>query len=304
ARRYLIRAKEEVVKNTYPIDKDKVKSIIEDYQNLVSSQGKTKAVEAMKDMAMLYGFYLDDKEKAQNLLQDAIEQAKYNSRFVAQCKIALGDIHILKGEYGEASLLYYQAEKEQKDSPIGHEAKLKNAKLNYYKGDFETAQSHLDILKNATSREIANDAIDMSVFIQDNTGMDSTETAMREFASIDLLIFQNKTEEALKRLEKMLTDFKGHSLTDDIYWAKANIFIKMGKPQKAVEMYELILKDYQFDILADDAHFQMAITYEEILGEKNKAMKLYEEHLTKYPGSRYVAEARKRFRLLRGDKLK
>lgn len=304
ARRYLIRAKEEVVKNTYPIDKDKVKSIIEDYQNLVSSQGKTKAVEAMKDMALLYGFYLDDKEKAQNLLQDAIEQAKYNSRFVAQCKIALGDIHILKGEYGEASLLYYQAEKEQKDSPIGHEAKLKNAKLNYYKGDFETAQNHLDILKNATSREIANDAIDMSVFIQDNTGMDSTETAMKEFASIDLLIFQNKTEEALRRLEKMLTDFKGHSLTDDIYWAKANIFIKMGKPQKAVEMYELILKDYQFDILADDAHFQMAITYEEALNEKTKAMNLYQEHLTKYPGSRYVAEARKRFRLLRGDKLK
>jgi tetratricopeptide (TPR) repeat protein len=304
ARRYLIRAKEEVVKNTYPIDKDKVKSIIDDYQNLVSSQGKTKAVEAMKDMALLYGFYLDDKEKAQNLLQDAIEQAKYNSRFVAQCKIALGDIHILKGEYGEASLLYYQAEKEQKDSPIGHEAKLKNAKLNYYKGDFETAQGHLDILKNATSREIANDAIDMSVFIQDNTGMDNTETAMKEFASIDLLIFQNKTEEALKRLEKMLTDFKGHSLTDDIYWAKANIFIKMGKPQKAIEMYELILKDYQFDILADDAHYQMAITYEEVLNEKTKAMNLYQEHLTKYPGSRYVAEARKRFRLLRGDKLK
>jgi len=304
ARRYLIRAKEEVVKNTYPIDKEKVKSIIEDYQNLVNSQGKTKAVEAMKDMAMLYGFYLDDKEKALNLLQDAIEQAKYNSRFVAQCKIALGDIHILKGEYGEASLLYYQAEREQKDSPIGHEAKLKNAKLNYYKGDFEAAQAHLDILKNATSREIANDAIDMSVFIQDNTGLDSTEKAMREFASIDLLIFQNKTDEALKRLEKMLVDFKGHSLTDDIYWAKATIFLKMGKPQKAIEMYELILKDYQFDILADDAHFQMALTYEELLGEKTKAMNLYQEHLTKYPGSRYVAEARKRFRLLRGDKLK
>lgn len=304
ARRYLIRAREEVVKNTYPIDKEKVKNIIEDYQNLLNSQGKTKAVEAMKDMAILYAFYLDDKEKAQSLLQDAIEQAKYNSRFVAQCKIALGDIHVLKGEYGEASLLYYQAEKEQKDSPIGHEAKLKNAKLNYYKGDFEAAQSHLDILKNATSREIANDAIDMSVFIQDNTGMDSTEAAMREFARIDLLIFQNKTEEALNALEKMLNDFKGHSLTDDIYWAKARIFVRMGKVQKAVEMYELILKDYQFDILADDAHFQLAVTYEEALGEKNKAMNLYQEHLTKYPGSRYVAEARKRFRLLRGDKFK
>lgn len=304
ARRYLIRSKEEVIKNSYPIDKEKVRSIIKDYQDLVNSQGKSKAVEAMKDMAMLYGFYLDEKEKALSLLNEAIEEAKYNAKFSALCKIALGDIHVLMGDYGEASLLYYQAEKSQKDSPIAYEAKLKNAKLSYYKGDFELAQNHLDILKNATSREISNDAIDLSVFIQDNTGLDSTEAAMREYARIDLLIFQNKIDEALVELDKMLKNYNGHSLTDDIYWAKAGIYIKMGKPEKAVEMYELILKDYKFDILSDDAHFYLAKTYEERLNNKEKAMALYQEHLTKYPGSVYVAEARKRFRLLRGDKLK
>jgi tetratricopeptide (TPR) repeat protein len=304
ARRYLIKAREEVIKNTFPIDKEKVKAVIQDYQELINSQGKAKTVEALKDMAHLYAFFLDEKEKAIELLQDAISEAKYNSKLVAQCKITLGDIYVLKGEFGEAALLYYQAEREQKDSPIGHEAKLKNAKLSYYKGEFETAQSHLDILKNATSREISNDAIDMSVFIQDNTGMDSTETAMREFARIDLLIFQNKLDEALKSLEAMLKKFPNHSLSDDIYWAKANIFIRMGKPQKAIEMYELILKDYAFDILADDAHFALAKTYEEFLQNKEKAKELYQEHLTKFPGSRYVAEARKRFRILRGDKLK
>lgn len=304
ARRYLIKAREEVIKNTFPIDKEKVKAVIQDYQELINSQGKAKTVEALKDMAHLYAFFLDEKEKAIELLQDAINEARYNNKLVAQCKITLGDIYVLKGEFGEAALLYYQAEREQKDSPIGHEAKLKNAKLSYYKGEFETAQNHLDILKNATSREISNDAIDMSVFIQDNTGMDSTETAMREFARIDLQIFQNKLDEALKELEAMLKKFPNHSLTDDIYWAKANIFIRMGKPQNAIEMYELILKNYAFDILADDAHFALAKTYEELLQNKEKAKDLYQEHLTKFPGSRYVAEARKRFRILRGDKLK
>jgi len=304
ARRYLIRSKEEVVKSSYPIDKEKVKTIIKDYQDLVNSQGKSRAVEAIKDMALLYAFYLDDKEKALSLLNEAIEEAKYNAKFSALCKIALGDIHVLMGDYGEASLLYYQAEKAQKDSPIAYEAKLKNAKLSYYKGDFELAQTHLDILKNATSREISNDAIDLSVFIQDNTGMDSTEAAMKEYARIDLLIFQNKTDEALADLDKMLKTYNGHGLTDNVYWAKAGIYTKMGKPEKAVEMYELILKDYKFDILSDDAHFNLAKTYEERLNNKEKAMTLYQEHLTQYPGSVYVAEARKRFRLLRGDKLK
>ena len=304
ARRYLIRSKEEVVKVSYPVDKEKVKTIIKDYQDLVNSQGKSRAVEAIKDMALLYAFYLDDKDKALSLLNEAIEEAKYNVKFTALCKIALGDIYVLMGDYGEASLLYYQAEKAQKDSPIAYEAKLKNAKLSYYKGDFELAQTHLDILKNATSREISNDAIDLSVFIQDNIGMDSTETAMKEYAKIDLLIFQNKTDEALTELDKMLKTYSGHSLSDNIYWAKAGIYIKMGKPEKAVEMYELILKDYKFDILSDDAHFNLAKTYEERLNNKEKAMNLYQEHLTQYPGSVYVAEARKRFRLLRGDKLK
>lgn len=304
ARRYLIKAREEVIKNTFPIDKEKVKAVIQDYQELINSQGKAKTLEALKDMANLYAFYLDEKEKAIQILQEAITEAKNNSKLIAQCKIVLGDIYVLKGEFGEASLLYYQAEREQKDTPIGHEAKFKNAKVNYYKGEFETAQSHLDILKNATSREIANDALDMSVFIQDNTGLDSTETAMREFARVDLLIFQNKLQEALKELDKMLQKFPNHSLTDDIYWTKANIYLKMGKPQNAVEMYELILKNYAYDILADDAHFALAKVYEEVLQNKEKAKELYQEHLTKFPGSRYVAEARKRFRILRGDKLK
>jgi hypothetical protein len=45
----------------------------------------------------------------------------------------------------------------------------------------------------------------------------------------------------------------------------------------------------------------MAKLYEEKLGEKEKAMELYQNHLTKYPGSIYIAESRKRFRQLRGD---
>ena len=47
-------------------------------------------------------------------------------------------------------------EKIQKENPVGYEAKLKNAKLSYYKGNFSLAQSHLDILKEATTRERGN----------------------------------------------------------------------------------------------------------------------------------------------------
>lgn len=65
-----------------------------------------------------------------------------------------------------------------------------------------------------------------------------------------------------------------------------------------------IVFEYKYDLKTDDAHFLMGKLYEEKLNDKDKAMEIYQNHLSKYPGSIYVAEARKRFRILRGDQLK
>ena len=45
----------------------------------------------------------------------------------------------------------------------------------------------------------------------------------------------------------------------------------------------------------------MARIQEEDLKDKAKAQELYQQVLTKFPGSIFGAEARKRFRKLRGD---
>src|SRR5690606_28607822 len=91
----------------------------------------------------------------------------------SKAKLDLGDIYLLKGEPWESTLLYSQVEKQQKESPLAYEAKLKNAKLSYFKGDFRLAQDHLNILKEATTREIANDALDLSMRIKENLAYDS-----------------------------------------------------------------------------------------------------------------------------------
>lgn len=302
ARQRLINAREEQVQNTYPVDIDKIRALITDYDALLTEVGRTAGtVEVLQHMANLYAFYLDDKEKAVELLQEAIAMPRANPNMVAESKLTLGDIYLLKGEPWEATLLYSQVEKSHKETTIGHEAKLRNARLSYYKGDFELAQAHLDILKLATSREIANDAMDLSLLITDNTGLDSTTTAMEEYAAIELLIFQNKTQEALKSLDAMLQKYPGHSLTDEIYFQKAGIQERMGNFAEAVTSLQKIVDNPQVDILSDDALFRMAYIYEENLKDTNKAQQLYNDLLVKHQGSIFVAEARKRFRKLRGD---
>lgn len=304
ARRMMIYSKEEAVKNTYPVDRQKITSLIQDYKNLIRDFGRiNQSFEASRSMALLYGLYLDRKDTAIVLLQSILKEPAADLKLKSNAKISLADIYLLNEEPWEASLLYSQVEKDMKEDQIGHEAKLKNAKLAYYNGEFELAQSHLDILKMATTREIANDAMDLSILIQDNSALDTSYAALQEYAAIDLLLFQNKHEEALKRLDTMLITFPGHTLTDEIYWLQANVYKKNGAYDEAVSKLDKILTEFKDGIFGDEAMYTKAVLLDEHLNRKDEAMDIYKEFLFVYPGSIYVSEARKRYRQLRGDKL-
>ncbi|TAF68199.1 MAG: hypothetical protein EAZ55_00415 [Cytophagales bacterium] len=301
AKQAYINAREEAVKNSYPIVKEQVIAVIQEYELLLTDLGRNNyTTKALRNMALLYAFYLDDKNKAIALLQEAMSYSRANE-FIAECKTSLGDIYLLRGEPWESTLLYSQVEKDMKETNVGYEAKLKNAKLSYFKAEFSLAQEHLDILKNATSREIANDAMSLSLLIQDNTVYDTLGLALKEYSKAELMIFQNQNDSALVIFDRLIAKYPYHTLIDEIHWQKAKLLLKMGQIQDAIKTLEIIVNNYDDDILGDDAYFLIAKIYEEQLKDKTKAMEYYQNHLIRYKGSIYSAEARKRFRILRGD---
>ena len=91
------------------------------------------------------------------------------------------------------------------------------------------------------------------------------------------------------------------TLGDDIYYKKAEIYKRTNRYAEAANMYHNIVEFYPTELYGDDAMFKEAELYERYLNDKEKAKQLYQDFLTKYPGSIYVVEARKRFRDLRGD---
>ncbi|MEO9965834.1 MAG: tetratricopeptide repeat protein [Reichenbachiella sp.] len=304
ARRKIIKAREEKVKNDFPVQENAIRELTYDYRQLILDIGvNTQTIEALRSKALLHAFYLDELDSAIGILNKIILAPRINPILKSKSKLDLGDIYLLTNDPWEATLLYSQVEKNNKDSPIGYEAKLKNAKLNYFQGNFELAKSHLDILKLATTREISNDAISLSLLIQDNTVLDSSDFTMKEFASIELMLFQNKKDSALIALKNMLTKYPGHSLTDEIYWKMAKINLELGAFENALLELQAISSQYPTDILGDDAMFLSAQIYEEHLYDESKSMEIYRDFLITYPGSVYVAEARKRFRKLRGDNI-
>jgi len=302
ARMGLIKAREAKVKKSYPVNRDSVRYLIAEYSQFKKNYPSTPgAYEASVNQALLYAYYLDEMDSATHYLQEVISNNKVSPTIKSKAKIDLGDLYLLKEEPWEATLLYSQVEKTQRETPLGFEAKLKNAKLSYFKGDFKLAQEHLDILKQATTREIANDAMELSMLIKENTTFDTTGLALKEYAAIELLIAQNKIDEAITRLGLFTEKFNDQQIKDDVYWLESSLRLKKGDFVGAYALCEKIVSEFGDDILADDAYFLQGEIQERYIKDKDKAMEIYRDFLTRFPGSVYVAEARKRFRLLRGD---
>jgi tetratricopeptide (TPR) repeat protein len=281
-------------------------------QKLIKANEKYKLrflnAQILKNLVNLKAYYLNKSDEAIVLLEDFIAQPgvggmNNKSNTLSEYKIMLGDIYLLKGEIWEASLLYSQVEKAFKYEAVGQEAKFRNAKLSFYNGDFAWAKTQADVLKGATSKLIANDALDLSLIITDAIGVDTNEVPLKMFSSAELLILQHKYNQAITRMDSINLLYTTHTLGDDIFFKKAQIYFKLGRYNDVAQMYKNILEFYPNDLYGDDAQFKLAELYEKYLKDKEKAKLAYQDALVKYPGSIFTVEARKRFRELRGDQL-
>ena len=263
--------------------------ILTDYQNVLNRFGKKNTtLPVILEMAHIQAFYANKGLDAISLLNEALEFSGLTDTQLAQVKMQLADIHVLHGDIWEASLFYMQIDKEFKYEVIGQEAKFKNARIFYYDGEFDFAQSQLDVLKQSTSKLIANDALNLSLLITDNYGLDSNFTAMYNFAQADLFIEQHRYEEAFHLFDSILAEFPAHSLGDEILLKKAYALQLKGQWNLAIQNLEKIVKYHSQDILVDDALFQLGDIYQNHLMDNAKAAEYYRTLLFDHKGSLYT----------------
>jgi tetratricopeptide (TPR) repeat protein len=254
-----------------------------------------------RNLAHLKGFYLGKQEEAIELLNNILELPGVLPADRAKCKIELADILLFTNDVWEATLLYQQAYQDFKFDALGQEAKFKNAKLSFYIGEFNWAKAQADVLKAATSKFISNDAIALSLLIGENFDPDSNTIALGLYARAELLDYQNEKEKAVATLDSIPKLFGYHPILQYVVYKKADIRRKQGRYMEADSLFDQVEKDFPGELLADEALMQRAVLNEKQLGNKEVAMKLYQELLDKYPASIFVPEARKQFRILRGD---
>ncbi len=304
AKRAAMDCRRKKITEGFAYTQEDLKILETEYETFLTQFGKTRqTANIVQQLARLEALYINNLPKAIGLLEELKQTPGLDPNTLAEAKISLADYYLIGGDIWESSLLYSQVDKDFKEAQIGQEARFKNARLSYFNGDFKWAQAQFGILKAATTKLIANDALDLSVFIMDNLNLDTTSDAISLYSGAELLVFQNRFDEAFLKLDTLRRNFPEHSLQDDILYLEAQIYEKKRDYPKAAKLYEEVAEKFKEDIRADNSLYALAQLCETQLNDLEKAKTLYEKIFTDYSGSVFAVDARKRFRILRGDKV-
>lgn len=288
------------INHNYTISAKELAELKQKYLNAFEELGKNeRTIPLMRHYANLMAYQGGDAQAAVDILDDLLELPRLKPQVRDEVKLELGDLLLFAGQVWDASLLYMQVEKSNKNDILGAQGKFKNAKLSYYNHDFEWAKSQLDVLRASTSKLIANDAMELSLLISDNMEDDSTYGMLELYADADLLFYRNMLDSAWAGFDAVSSHTMSHPLLDEVLMRKAQIRMKQGRYQEADSLLQRLVNFYPYDLTADDALMLMAELNEERLGNADKALQCYEKILIDYPTSLYADRARKRYNKLK-----
>lgn len=287
------------LKNNTTFTPADVTNVLKLYDTFFAEFPKGYSTQVAADFAAVETQYNSNARRGIEILKKAISMPDTRRDKAGEFKLQLGDCYVLTGNIWEAALTYSQVDKEFRQDVMGEEARFRNAKLAYYRGDFEYAQNLLSILKASTSELIANDALYLSVLITENVE-DSVTTPLERFAHAGLLLFQNKDKEAETLIDSIATAYPKHPLNDDILMLRSDIAKKHRDYDKAIGYLKNIKDNYGADVLGDDAIFKTADIYHNYLHQNDLAKKYYEDLIVDFPGSTYAQTARQRIAEING----
>ena len=276
-----------------------ISSLEKEYKQFFTSEGYTyKTAKTMQQYADVLAYWINQPQEAVDLLDTIIAMRQIPNQLRAECKLTRADIFLINGDIWEASLIYSQVEKDFKNETIGSEAKFRNALLSYFTGDFPWALSQADALRSSTTKLIANDAMELSLLINENMDEDSTYRGLTWFAKADFALYQNKLQEAETYLDSIDNWYVLHPLFDEVLYKRAQIAIKEDNYQKADSLLGTLIMKYPSDLMADDALMLLAQINEEKFNNKAKAKEYYEKIILDYSSSLYINQARKKYKEL------
>ena len=271
------------------------------YQDFIERYKRgQKAFETIRKRAHLHAFYKGEVEEAKRMLRDIIDNPRAKDEVVAQSLLDLGDVLIREEKIWEASLAYFRVEKKYKGTSLAYEAKLRNAKAMYYAGNFCLSLSFFDILKRATFKKIANDAIFWAYFMRSN-GLEECKEPnepLQRMARAQWQILSRNYTAAERLLQGLLAEEMPHPLQDDACYELVRLYKAEERWEEALALMERLLT-LCVGPLKEKAILLQAELLEKSGGSREEIEKIYFTFVSTYPDSPALPMVRRRLASLR-----
>lgn len=273
------------------------------YQRVVTEHPATEfAARSILRIAALHYKRFFNLDAAQSNIETLLKHYSNFIPIVLETKILLSEINIVAGKLDSAERLLNELATARFVSPDQQQViALRLAELAYFRGNFQDALLRLQSVTKQVTTDVANDAIELQIFIQEN--QQTGEAVLKDFARAELLRRQQKLSESLTLFQSIAQLEAGSSVREYAAMRIGDLYAQMRRYNDAIEAYDLLAKNFSESILLDRALMKTGYIYQIGLREKEKAISVYQKLLETYPQSLYVNEARKRIRELRGDTL-
>lgn len=235
---------------------------------------------------------LDDAQKARQL--------SGNSSVGCEATLKAGEIYCARNDLGSARK-EYRALLGVTIALYQQQALFRIAELDYFEGRFDSTISELKLLALNPGSDLTNDALQLQYFIQENQG--SASAGLVDFARADLLMRQGKYAESLARFQAVAREYSASLLLDDAMMKIGQMQLLLHRTDLGMAAFRSVADSLPLSILKDRALMNIAKVYHHLLNDRQHALELYEQLLTRFPNSLYAEEARRQIRLLRGDSI-
>jgi len=278
-------------------DSEKIDEVLTAFNRVVEIYANTEAAfEALLRIGLIKFYMQNDPVKATENFKIIITDG-INSKSAMDAYIELGNIALLNGNLDEAELYYSKIiEKTHSTNQSHNLAKFKLARVNFYKQNFDEANKLLAAILYNLKDDNANDAIELSLVL--NTTMNDSSNLVH-FAEAEFLAEQKKFSEAAGNYSLMYQNpqaFVLHSITK---LRHAEMMLADDGYEEAIKLFESIADEGERNIYADKALYLLGKTYHLGMGNREKALEVYERLLLEFPNSLYIDEARNEILFLR-----
>ncbi len=278
-------------------DSEKIDDVLTAFNEVVEIYANTEAAfEALLRIGLIQFYMQNDPLKASENFKIVISDG-INSKSAGDAFIELGNIALLNGNLDEAELYFSRLiEKTHSNNQLHNLAKFKLARVNLFKQNFDEANNQLAAILHNLKDDNANDAIELSLVL--NTTMNDSSNLV-QFAEAELLTEQKKFSEAANKYSLIYQNpqaFVLHSITE---LRHAEMILAEDDFDEAIKLFENIAEEGEKNIYADKALYLLGKTYHSGLGNREKALEIYERLLIEFPNSLYIDEARNEILLIR-----